>query len=273
MCVCVLNTKMLARKNPLKCDGRIVLTDDHRYVLDGKHQAPISVTKAIEGQASHPFHARDVIRKHLVSWRSDASSKYHDVVRGKDDSDATSAVLAVWDATAAEGTSLHHQLELMCNAEPCTEPDRHATELAQFGVLMRGMEVKGHEPFRTELSLMGLRGDGTPFVAGQLDLLTKDEVGRHHIVDFKRTDKDLDRKAPSYGKRVYGLPDNAHFRYSLQLSLYAELLLEQEGIDVASLTMAQMHPNLVMGKLTPATDLRPGARALLAQLREGTLAD
>lgn len=173
---------MLLQKNRLSFDGRIVLTQDHRYVLDGKHTAPLSVTKLIEQQVQEPFDGAAVVRKNLSSWRANASSKYHALVSDLSDVDATTAILAQWDAAAEAGTSMHHQLELRCNNQPCTEPTRHAVELAQFATLRAQEAARGELPvvlvefFRTELSLIGLGVDGLPLLGGQLDLLTRDEV-------------------------------------------------------------------------------------------------
>lgn len=255
---------MLARTNPLEFDDRIVLTADHRYILDGKHEAPLSVTKLIELQRSEPFDEDEIIRKNLQTWRIRASSKYHSLVRGKTDEHASLAIKAIWRATADLGTSLHAQLELLCNDEACTEPERHRVELMQFAKLRRTHHK--WKPFRTELSLVGLAANGVPVVAGQLDLLARDEQGRYHIIDFKRTEKDLAPDAHGFGHTLLGRPDNPHHRYSLQCSLYALLLRKQEGINVDGMYLLQLHPDLDDGVVTTATDLRVEARRLLREL-------
>lgn len=256
---------MLARENPLKFDGRIVLTDDHRYVLDGNLVAPLSVTKLIEHQSSEPFDERAIILKNLSSWRRRSSSKFHEVVVGLTDEQALEAVGAMWAASAKEGTSLHRQLELVCNNETPDSPDRHAAELRQFSEIRAANPAL--VPFRTELSLVAIDEFGRPVLGGQLDLLVKDPDGNFCIVDFKRTDKDLDKHVHDFGRKILGYPDNAHHRYSLQCSLYAAMLESQEGIVVESMSVLQVHPNLPAGCVTALTDMRCEARVLLNGLR------
>jgi len=259
---------MLDIENPLKFDGRIVLTDDHRYILDGNLTAPLSVTKLIEQQCSEPFDERAIVLKNLSSWRRRSSSKFHDVVVGLTDEQALEAVGAMWAATAKEGTSLHRQLELVCNGESPESPERHAAELRQFSEIRAANPALA--PFRTELSLVATDEVGRPVLGGQLDLLVKDPNGNFHIVDFKRTDKDLDKNVHDFGRKLLGFPDNAHHRYSLQCSLYAAMLESQEGIFVESMSVLQVHPNLPAGCLTRLTDMRREARMLVDGLRRST---
>ena len=255
---------MLARRNPLRFDGRIELTCEHEYVLDGSVAAPLSVTGLIETKCSEPFNTRAVILKNLDAWRERPSSRYHAVVDGLSDEEAVAAVSALWAASAQEGTSLHRQLELLCNDLPLEEPRRHAVELAQFHATRAARPT--WTPFRTELSLVALDESGRPVVGGQLDLLARDNEGRFQIIDFKRTDKSLHPDAASFGRTLLGYPDNPHHRYSLQCSLYAVMLEAQESIRAESMVALQMHPGLEAGVLTVLTDLRREARELLREL-------
>ena len=252
---------MLASLNPLTFDGRIELTPDHKYVLDGLGVAPLSATKLIEGQSSEPFDQRVVIMKNLKTWRERSSSKFHTLVENLTDEQAIEEIGALWQASAMEGTSLHRQLELVCNGEAPEEPQRHAVELSQFEAIRRTHPKL--KPFRTELSLVALDSSGRPVLGGQLDLLVKDDNSRFHIVDFKRTDKNLAKEAASFGRTLLGRPDNPHHRYSLQCSLYAVMLEAQEEIVVDSICVIQLHPDLGKGRLTVLTDLRDEARTLL----------
>ena len=67
------------------------------------------------------------------------------------------------------------------------------------------------------------------FLAGQIDMVCKDQEGNFYIVDFKTNEK-IDTY--SYGKKMKGvfshLDDSNYFHYCLQLSIYKKMLKEYE---------------------------------------------
>ena len=122
----------------------------------------------------------------------------------------------------------------------------------------------GLVPARTEMSVFANDAEGDAAVAGQIDLLMKDTEGQYHIVDFKRTTADLSPGAYSYGKKFLDdLPINDHYKYSLQLAMYALMFELQTGVPIASMRLLQVHPDLPEARLIPTSDMKEHARALL----------
>ena len=94
--------------------------------------------------------------------------------------------------------------------------------------------------------------------------LVKDEDGDYHLVDYKRTANDLSPNASCWGKRFLGnLPLNDHHKYSLQLSLYAQMFAEQTGERILSCRLLQIHPDLEAHRWVYTSDLAAQARTLL----------
>jgi len=256
---------MLAQNNPFRGDDDIVFDEpSHTYTVRGK-RVPISVTK-LGSQAvppEHRFDGRKVIAKNLRSWRSNASSKYHDMVQGDDDEQAMKNVLASWDKNRDAGTGMHKAFEQFLNEEPVEKEEEYAVEMSQFRTAMDSLT--GLAPVRTEMSIFCNDANGDAAVAGQIDLLVKDADGGLHIVDFKRTAGDLTPGARSFGKFFLdNLPINDHYKYSLQLSLYAAMFELQTGRPILSCRLMQVHPDLEEARIIPTTDLGRDARALLS---------
>ena len=255
----------LAKRHPLPGDEDIAFDPHgHRYAVRGK-SVPISVT-ALAARAvppEHKFDGRAVIVKNLASWRANASSKYHAHVVGVTDRQAIDAVFAEWSKTTKLGTAMHLCIEQALNDEPITREGEFATELAQWRVIM-DTELADLKAYRTELSIFASDANGDAAVAGQIDLLAVDNDGDFHLIDWKRTPSDLSPGAFSYGKAFLGgKPLNDHYKYSLQLSLYAVIFEKQTSRRVHSATIVQIHPELSEARAIPATDLRVHARHLL----------
>ena len=228
-------------------------------------KVPVSVTKLVS-QAVPPeyrFDGHKIITKNLSSWRVNASSKYHNLVAEVDDEQAIKNVLASWDKNRDAGTGMHKCFEQYLNGEPVTREAEYAKEMEQFHVAMDSLA--GLTPMRTEMSIFANDARGDAAVAGQIDLLMKDTEGGVHIVDFKRTAGDLTPGASSYGKKFLNdLPINDHYKYSLQLALYAAMFELQTGVPVLSCRLMQVHPDLDEARIVPTTDMAEHARALLA---------
>ena len=247
---------MLAVKNPFRSDSDIVFDDpSHTYTVRGK-KVPVSVTKLVSQAVppEHRFDGRKVIAKNLTSWRNNASSKYHSMVADVEDEQAVKNVLASW--------GMHKCFEHIMNLEPVPRADEYATEIAQFHVAMDSLV--GLVPARTEMSVFANDAQGDAAVAGQIDLLMKDTEGAYHIVDFKRTAADLSPGAYAFGKKFLDdLPINDHYKYSLQLAMYALMFELQTGVPIASMRLLQVHPELDAARLIPTSDMKEHARALL----------
>ena len=260
----MLKPMLLSQKNPLAGDADISFDEpSHTYTVRGK-KVPISVTK-LGTQAvppEHRFDGRKVITKNLRSWRSNASSKYHAMVTDVDDEQAIKNILSSWDKTRDAGTGMHKCFEQYLNGEPVAREEEYATEMAQFRVAMDGLT--GLTPARTEMSIFANDAAGDAVVAGQIDLVMRDVDGGYHIVDFKRTPGDLSPGAFSFGKRwLDNLPLNDHYKYSLQLAIYALMFELQTGKPILSTILMQVHPDLDEARIVPTTTMEPHARHLL----------
>jgi len=254
---------MLQAKTPIRGEEAITFDEpSHTYTVRGK-KVPISVT-ALGGRAvplEHQFNGVAVINRNLTSWREKASSKYHDLVAGVSDAQARENVLALWDRNRDAGTAMHKLFEDVLNEVTPVRTEGHEAELAQFYAAMAEME---QVPARTELSIYAVDREGEAAVAGQIDLLTRDQEGDFHIVDFKRTTSDLSPGAFAFGKRFLdGKPLNDHYKYSLQLSLYTVIFGQQTGLPIESCRLLQIHPDLDGHRWIDATDLTTEARELL----------
>ncbi len=255
---------MLAVKNPFRGDPDIKFDDpSHTYTVRGK-KVPVSVTKLVSQAVppEHRFDGRKVIAKNLTSWRNNASSKYHSMVADVEDEQAIKNVLASWDKNRDAGTGMHKCFEHIMNLEPVPRADEYATEIAQFHVAMDSLV--GLVPARTEMSVFANDAQGDAAVAGQIDLLMRDTDGQYHIVDFKRTAADLTPGAFAFGKKFLDdLPINDHYKYSLQLAMYALMFELQTGKPILSTRLMQVHPDLDEARIVPTTTMEPHARHLL----------
>lgn len=263
------NATSLAERNPFSFDDRIVYDDDaHRYTVDGQ-VAPVSATtlinRAYEGEG---FDGRVVATRCLASWQAGRGKpEYVELVQGKSDEDAISAILEKWGTTSKLGTLLHKVVEMSYNATPMS-PDEYAPVAAEaetFEEFKLGCKL---ECVRTELSLFYANDEGNVLAAGQLDLLMKDPSGNLMIVDLKRTDKDLSPTARR-GSAVplfEALEDTPFHRYSLQNSLYSVMFERLTGTAIDKLHILQIAPGGGKAKLLQCSDLRKEARTLLENL-------
>lgn len=66
-------------------------------------------------------------------------------------------------------------------------------------------------------------------LAGQIDMICKDQEGRHYIIDFKTNEK---IEEYSYNKKMKGVfldyNDSNYFHYCLQLSIYKKMFKEHD---------------------------------------------
>jgi hypothetical protein len=262
--------KVLQQRHPLQHDGAVVLNEaEHVYCRD-LERAPRSVTALVES-CFEAFDPVDTITRCFESWKHNASSKYFDLIHesladGGDDEVAKRAIQALWDRNGQqardEGTKAHEALELIGNGGD-------AADMPEVGAFLSWWEGRGLEFFRTELVTFAEDPDGQLALAGSVDLIATDEQGRHVLIDFKRSKKNLSIDEPAYrGKCGTGLlkdvPDTSFWKYSLQLSLYGVMLKRTQGIDVGDrMVILNVHPSCETAQETQAADLRAIATKLL----------
>eukprot|EP00928_Gymnodinium_smaydae_P018535 TRINITY_DN17056_c0_g1_i1.p1 TRINITY_DN17056_c0_g1~~TRINITY_DN17056_c0_g1_i1.p1 ORF type:complete len:388 (-),score=61.34 TRINITY_DN17056_c0_g1_i1:305-1468(-) len=184
-------------------------------------------------------------------WCVNPNSKYHDTIitmRGAGHSDMAirEHIKDTWkaagEAASTEGTFMHRQIELALGGDAY---DASRPELGQFHDFVRSeLEPRGWRAFRTEWSVF----DDRVMVAGQIDAIFCDTHGNLHMVDWKRCREPLDPEAKK-GFGRYGRPpcneilDNSCNHYFLQQNLYAAILRRCYGVHLASMTLAQFHPD------------------------------
>ena len=263
------NATELAKRKPYSFDCRIVYDEAaHRYTVDGQ-VVPVSATtlinRAYEGEA---FDGRVVATRCLASWQAGRGKpEYVELVQGKSDEDAISAILEKWGTTSKLGTLLHKVVEMSYNDTPM-DPEEYAPVAAEVETFEEFRHKCGLECVRTELSLFYAKDDGSVLAAGQLDLLMKDSEGNLMIVDLKRTGKDLSPTArPGSAVPLFdSLMDTPFHRYSLQNSIYSVMFERLTGTPVDKLHILQIVPGGGEVKLLHCSDLRKEARTLLENL-------
>ena len=256
------NFTQLAAVNVLKGLDELIEYEDgaHRYTVDGA-VVPRSVTAVLKKILDEKdFDAALIIRKNLAAWRRNPRSKYGGVVQGRSDADAAAAIEKQWRDANRLGTALHRRLEGLLNDVVLPSDDETDVEWPAVVAAVDQLRAIGAAPFRTELSVFWRRSsDGVVTCAGQVDALFKCGDGddaEFVMVDLKRTDKRLSPDVEPYEGKMCLSPlnkvwANEHTKYSLQLSMYCEMLRQCTGIVVSSENrfLLRSHPS------SPAAEL------------------
>ena len=269
------NFTELAEKNEINMAKIEFDEGEHKYTVEGQ-EVPISAT-AVKKKvfAEKEFDALGVISKYLHKWRSNSSSKYHHVVRGKTDEEAAKTLLDLWGSANVLGTKLHFRLEGHLNGTDV--PDDGKTDV-EWRVLKTFADelfkADKSKPLRTELSVCWRDEETGRFsCAGQIDLLALNEDGEYVMIDLKRTDKNLEEDERTFGYAdpngpMAGFGVNDFHKYSFQQSLYCVMLEQCAGIVVApnERYLLQAHPNLKTAKKIRCACYDEQAKAALRAL-------
>jgi len=262
---------LLERANPHPRDARIVFDEPtHKYYIDGDKMFTISVSGLLHDYFPH-FDASKVVNQYYKRWSEDKSSKYFSLIRylrhvvGIDNEDDIKAEIAAsWsaagNAASGAGTKTHLDIELHLNDD--ARCDTTNTDLAQFHAWRATPPYNTWKPYRTEWSVY----DEKACVAGQIDSLWVELIGEEeeevfHMVDWKRS-KLIETKTSfgETGKGSFGgagkkpfdkLPNTNHGHYTVQQNCYAHMLRKHYGIECATLSLVQIHPDLPTFKVWP----------------------
>lgn len=166
------------------------------------------------------------------------------------------------------GTRLHRDIEYYLNGH---EPKytQNFVEWEQFQRFLKWMRSKGHEPFRTELtmSVPALR------LCGQADFLAKKADGTIVLYDWKRTaSMKPDGNDPYSDKAPPMLPPWSHRKstsrdkYTIQANLYRQMI-QNYGMKVSEIYLVcfhKSHPDflLIPIEIFKAGSDTPDGRAL-----------
>lgn len=251
------NFVQLAQTNALSGVDDHVIYDDarHRYTVDGS-VVPISVTSVIKKVLDErDFNPDLIIRKNLAAWRRNPRSKYGPIVAGHDDEQATEQIKKTWIDANRLGTQLHRRLEGLLNGEEMSDDGETDFEWPSVVGAVEELRSVGAIPFRTELSVFWRRSsDGAVVCAGQIDVLMKcgdGDSAEFVMIDLKRTDKSLSANEKPFDNKMCLAPLNNKFanefvKYSLQLSMYAVMLKQCTGIEIApeNRFLLRAHPSI-----------------------------
>jgi|688.fasta_scaffold00883_2 hypothetical protein len=248
----------LERVNAHPRDARIVFDEPtHKYYVDGDKMFTISVSGLVHDYFPH-FDASKVVNQYYKAWSENKQSKYFSLIRylrhvvGVDsDDDIKAEIAASWNAAgnaaSGAGTKTHLDIELFLNDD--SRCDISNTDLAQFHAWRATPPYDSWVPYRTEWSVY----DEKACVAGQIDSLWVAPDGEFHMVDWKRCAK-IETKT-SFGETGYEpfkyLPNTNHGHYTVQQNAYAHMLRKHYGIDCASLSLVQIHPDMPTFKVWP----------------------
>jgi alpha-tubulin suppressor-like RCC1 family protein len=295
-------TSYLATIHAHPNDTRIAFDDaSHTYTLD-ESPLPASVT-AIYAAHFDTFDSAATLRSYMGRWAEDENNKYFQliqylkIVAHKTPAECEGAIARLWEANGAAkaqlGTDMHAQIEQLLNVDPSQPlsqsngdasrpPPPLSPELRQYEAFRRDVPLaRGWTPYRTEWSIF----DATSLVGGSVDALYADRGGALHMVDWKRSSKDLSPHANHWGRfgRAGGVlahvKDTPFDRYSMQQNLYRHILetgyYDEDGNEerarmpgpIVSMHLAQFHPSLDTYRFIPVCDMRDEARDLMARFR------
>jgi ATP-dependent exoDNAse (exonuclease V) beta subunit len=261
---------MLARAHPYPADFRIRFRDyTHAYTVDGVSIGQ-SCTSLVH-ECFPKFDAQLVVDTYFRRWK--ANGRYSLLIaESNDDDDAKARIIASWGekgrVAADRGTRLHLWAETFLNQSPSPTSglDIERRQIAEFlqSPIMRGMA-----PHRTELATWW-EHDRVPVAAGRVDALFRNHAGEFLLVDWKCVAKPLTRAdASGHGTGpLHHLKDTTLVKYSLQASLYSEMLKCSHGIDTGPrMLLVAVHRSQPTHTAVKCLDLRPEARAILNAIR------
>jgi hypothetical protein len=187
------------------------------------------------------------------------------------------------DHASKQGESLHAKIELFMNNDklsyPYTFGDLLADTLSKDNDVTIETEnlkvawryflnfAKEHsylQPYRTEWRIY----DEESKIAGSIDLLCKIPFTTcYQIIDWKMSKKITveDEKYPRYCKtdELKHLPDTNFYHYALQQNMYRIILKKHYGIEVSTMYLVQLHPELENYQLIEVPDLSKEVNLIL----------
>ena len=196
--------------------------------------------------------------KHGPNWESKRAA-FEQMGVGTDDVGITKYWQRNGDIARARGTLLHYHCEQMVNEMLVEEP--HSKEFTQARQIYQYLLWQGLTPFRAEVNIFHC-GLG---VAGQPDLLMRDNMGRIIIVDWKRSKSiRMDSFRDHLKYPLQHIPDSNYWLYSLQINLYGYILETEYDMKVGGYYLAVVHPDLDQPRLISCPRMDDEMRALYA---------
>ena len=223
---------VLEISNPLPLDSVIDFQEEgHKYFVNGVDSKELgykSVTTIIGAFFDH-FDGDLAVRMITRSKKhqNDPSYRYYKM--------SPVEIKNSWKRVTLMGSRMHANAEYYLNRLP-VEDD--SVEFKMFLDFMNTLpsEIK---PFRTELLVI----DEEYRIAGSIDALFKNEkTGTYSLVDWKRS-RDVSKKGGTWGHvPLHMLKSNNYTKYSMQLSLYRNILERRYGLVFDSMYLVICHP-------------------------------
>lgn len=269
----------LALKNPHPRDAHVSFDEErHEYhvTLGGVTvTAPTSATKFAERYFS-TFDANKVVECNYHKWKTNSTSKYYSLIHGcllagATDEDAKLAIKEGWTQkgveAAAQGTLVHSQCELVCNALPVVKSSKEIEQLMSW---IEGWQpAMQWAPYRTEMRLY-FDTKGVVVLAGSPDLILKSAVtGEFALVDFKVSPALI---GPANGfhpgfaaSPMHTFEDSKFGRYEAQLNILSHILRNKYDINVGKhMYLLQLHDTLQSWHCVQVSDREDEVETLFA---------
>jgi len=209
----------LEERNPLSRDRRISFDEEqHIYTVDGV-TVQTSVTGFVHAYALE-FDPHEAIQ--MMKAGRNWENKQLDFIKDDGALMTDDEIAAKWarngDVQRKRGTLLHFHAEQYLNG--CNIEEPHSPEFTQVREICDVFRMLQWEVFRTELSVFhcGLR------IAGQADLILKDQDGSFIVFDWKRSKEIRYESRDQLGPPLEHLPACNYWLYTLQLNTYAYIL-------------------------------------------------
>jgi ATP-dependent exoDNAse (exonuclease V) beta subunit len=146
-----------------------------------------------------------------------------------------SVILEEWNQTSRKGTELHETIHHYLNGLQVTDDSQEFRSFLQF--------LDDHPTWtmmRTEMMVCNTEVPGG--LAGSIDCLMLDDQGRYHLVDWKRTNKNL-HQVYNHATALHPLehlPASSIVKYGLQTNLYKYILSSCYNIKVDYMWIVQL---------------------------------
>ena len=261
-------------RNAHRRDGHVRFeAKGHKYYLrqeDGELEFHISVSGVWARYFGH-FDAEATIARYYVRWAADPSSKYFEFIktlryRGILDADIALRIKSMWvdagELASALGTRMHREIEMALTGNAF---DASMGEMQMFQrFVAEVLEVRRWRLYRAEWTIY----DEGVMVAGQIDAVFEDGSGALHMLDWKRVRHPLlprcGEKFQRYGVGLCGhLLDNHFNHYAVQQNLYAAILRRRYAVCLTSMSLMQIHPDVMGYQVIEVPEWRVLADSLL----------
>ena len=282
----------LARKYRYAAGAEKITFDEesHTYKFGG-----VVVAKSCTALVNEHFEVFDAwatVARCYDCWKVSRDERYWDIIRlvceggdevQIDDDEDKRRIVFRWDALGADaagrGTLLHAYCERVLNCAPGAPPislvgyEAIVPEVMQHRAFMCSDFMRRHAlvPYATEFLVWYTIND-IVVSAGQVDAVMRSRISEEFfMIDWKRVNKKYElteNERPFAGRCGQGvcvsIPDTHFHKYSLQCSIYAEMLGQSRGVEVADrMFLVRMHEDRPAFQLVACKDWRGVARSLL----------